>query len=159
MRPRKQIQLGRQLKARRTDVDLTLRAVAREMTELQSSIPNMTHPAAQVGATDASNVEIARGDTPMPTTALPPGGQYSRAVDTQSVTPVSTAHSHTASPDSSRLAALAASARVLASLRAADPLRNWRGTSQLARDVGPLRQLLDTAVQARRHGRRVAGRT
>jgi hypothetical protein len=39
VRPRKQIQLGRQLKARRTDVDLTLRAVAREMTELQSSIP------------------------------------------------------------------------------------------------------------------------
>lgn len=54
---------GRELKARRNGVDAELRATEQEMLELQSAIPNMTHPAAPVGLTEEANKEIERGAT------------------------------------------------------------------------------------------------
>jgi seryl-tRNA synthetase len=67
-----QIELGRQLKTRRAELEVELRAAESEMTDLQASIPNMTHPAAPVGATDEANLEIARGATPVREFAFQP---------------------------------------------------------------------------------------
>ncbi|MFN7732995.1 MAG: serine--tRNA ligase [Pirellula sp.] len=39
----------------------------REIGELLSRVPNMTHPAAPIGGDDTSNLEIARGKTAIPT--------------------------------------------------------------------------------------------
>ena len=61
-----QIAKGRWLRGRKSEVEPALRAVEVELRELQSAIPNMTHPAAPVGATDDANLEIGRGLTPLP---------------------------------------------------------------------------------------------
>lgn len=61
---------GSRTKAERTEIESRLRTLEPELLELQEAIPNLTHPAAPVGATDADNVEIAKSAT------LPPEFEF-----------------------------------------------------------------------------------
>ena len=58
-----QLALGRGLKAGKAAIEVELRQVEADLLDLQSTIPNMTHPAAPIGPSDADNVEIERGTT------------------------------------------------------------------------------------------------
>ena len=67
-----QITRGRELRARRSEAEQAARQAEQEMLQIQATIPNMTHPAAPVGATDEANVEIARGKAPLPSFGFTP---------------------------------------------------------------------------------------
>ena len=43
-----------------------------EVAQIQVLIPNLTHPAAPIGADDMSNTEVSRGKTPLPSFDFPP---------------------------------------------------------------------------------------
>lgn len=60
------IERGKALRNRRNEVEEELQSVSEELESLQSIIPNMSHPAAPIGASDADNVEFERGRTPLP---------------------------------------------------------------------------------------------
>lgn len=62
----KLIDQGKQLRTRRGEVEEELQQAKEELEALQSIIPNMSHPAAPIGASDADNAELERGATPLP---------------------------------------------------------------------------------------------
>ncbi len=57
---------GRVLRAHKEQAQKDHDALDREIDGLLSRVPNMTHPSAPVGSDDHSNLEIARGSTPIP---------------------------------------------------------------------------------------------
>jgi len=57
---------GRVLRAHKEQAQKDHDALDREIDGLLSRVPNMTHPSAPVGSDDNSNLEIARGSTPIP---------------------------------------------------------------------------------------------
>lgn len=61
-----EIERGRQLRARKKELEDELRQVESDLVEIQSAIPNVTHPAAPRGATDDANREIDRGRAELP---------------------------------------------------------------------------------------------
>jgi seryl-tRNA synthetase len=63
---------GRKLREQKELAQSEHDALDREIHALLVRIPNMTHPAAPVGSDDASNLEIARGTTPIPTIDFKP---------------------------------------------------------------------------------------
>lgn len=67
-----QIELGRGLRARKKDLEDDLRRVENDLLEIQSTIPNVTHPDAPRGATEEANREIERGRTPVPSLDFEP---------------------------------------------------------------------------------------
>ena len=67
-----QVEQGRRLKARKAEVEQELRRTERDLADVQSAIPNMTHPAAPVGLTDEDNLELERGRTPLPSFSFAP---------------------------------------------------------------------------------------
>lgn len=66
-----QLEHGRALKTKNADVEQRLREIEGQLIEIQQTIPNMTDPRAPIGASDASNVELERGKTPLPSFAYP----------------------------------------------------------------------------------------
>ena len=58
---------GRALREQKDAAQKQHDEVAGEITEIQSGIPNMTHPAAPVGEDDKSNLEVSRGEHQPPT--------------------------------------------------------------------------------------------
>jgi seryl-tRNA synthetase len=57
---------GRVLRAHKEQAQKDHDALDREIDGLLSRVPNMTHPSAPIGSDDHSNLEIARGSTPIP---------------------------------------------------------------------------------------------
>jgi seryl-tRNA synthetase len=57
---------GRLLRAQKEQSQKEHDALDREIDALLSRVPNMTHPSAPLGSDDHSNLEIARGSTPIP---------------------------------------------------------------------------------------------
>lgn len=57
---------GRVLRAHKEQAQKDHDAMDREIDGLLSRVPNMTHPSAPIGSDDHSNLEIARGSTPIP---------------------------------------------------------------------------------------------
>jgi len=57
---------GRQLREQTAAAQTELDAVLAEMDVIQRTIPNLSHPAAPLGADDQSNLEIRRGRSPQP---------------------------------------------------------------------------------------------
>jgi len=57
---------GRRLREARDALKEELDGLKAEFQELHGAIPNMSDPAAPIGASDADNVEILRGKTPVP---------------------------------------------------------------------------------------------
>lgn len=57
---------GRRLRDQTAAAETELESVQTEMTGILKCIPNMTHPAAPVGADDQANLEVRRGATPIP---------------------------------------------------------------------------------------------
>ncbi|MFC4351035.1 serine--tRNA ligase [Fodinicurvata halophila] len=62
----KLIDQGKQLRTQRAEAEEKLQQAKDELEALQSIIPNMSHPAAPIGASDADNAELERGATPLP---------------------------------------------------------------------------------------------
>ncbi|MFD1379546.1 serine--tRNA ligase [Fodinicurvata halophila] len=60
----KLIDQGKQLRTQRAEAEEKLQQAKDELEALQSIIPNMSHPAAPIGASDADNAELERGATP-----------------------------------------------------------------------------------------------
>lgn len=58
---------GRALREQKEQAQAQHDALDREIATLLARVPNMTHPSAPIGSDDASNKEIARGATPIPT--------------------------------------------------------------------------------------------
>ncbi len=58
---------GRDFRGRTAEIQSELDAIAVEQEAIHRSIPNISHPDAPVGADDASNLELYRGKTPLPT--------------------------------------------------------------------------------------------
>jgi len=57
---------GRMLRERTNEVRTKLDELAAELDGIHRSIPNLSHPDAPVGEDDKSNLEVARGKTPLP---------------------------------------------------------------------------------------------
>ncbi len=57
---------GRRLREETNAKRSTLDELSAQMDAIQRSIPNMSHPDAPVGEDDKSNLEVARGKTPLP---------------------------------------------------------------------------------------------
>ena len=57
---------GRQLRAEKDAVSREHDELETQILEIQTTIPNLTHPQAPIGSDDAANLEIARGKTPIP---------------------------------------------------------------------------------------------
>ncbi len=57
---------GRMLRERTNEVRAKLDELAAELDAIHRSIPNLSHPDAPVGEDDKSNLEVARGKTPLP---------------------------------------------------------------------------------------------
>ncbi len=57
---------GRKVREQVTALEGEIGALAEQIDAIQRSIPNMTHPAAPSGADDQSNLEVAKGKTPLP---------------------------------------------------------------------------------------------
>ena len=57
---------GRTLREQKEKAQAEHDALEREINSLLARVPNMTHPDAPIGGDDASNLEIARGKTPIP---------------------------------------------------------------------------------------------
>lgn len=57
---------GKNLRARKADVDEKLVEIASELNVIHAAIPNMTHPDAPIGVDDKDNLELMRGATPLP---------------------------------------------------------------------------------------------
>jgi seryl-tRNA synthetase len=57
---------GRTLREQKEKAQAEHDALEREINSLLTRVPNMTHPDAPIGGDDASNLEIARGKTPIP---------------------------------------------------------------------------------------------
>ena len=58
---------GRQLREQCGAIEAELARLVDELEGIQRRIPNMSHPAAPVGADDQANLEVRRGKTPVPT--------------------------------------------------------------------------------------------
>jgi seryl-tRNA synthetase len=58
---------GRTLREQTSEMRAKLEELSAELDRIHRSIPNMSHPAAPVGEDDRSNLELARGKTPLPT--------------------------------------------------------------------------------------------
>ncbi|MCR9254858.1 MAG: serine--tRNA ligase [Alphaproteobacteria bacterium] len=63
---------GRRLREARDALKEELEALNAEFREVHEAIPNMSDPAAPIGATDEDNVEILRGQTPVPSFGFEP---------------------------------------------------------------------------------------
>ena len=57
---------GRELREQKDAAQTEVDALAAEMDTIQRAIPNITHPQAPVGADDQANLEVRRGQTPIP---------------------------------------------------------------------------------------------
>ena len=57
---------GRELRAQKDLAQKEHDDLDREIDALLARVPNMTHPSAPIGSDDHSNLEIARGKTPVP---------------------------------------------------------------------------------------------
>jgi seryl-tRNA synthetase len=57
---------GRQLREKVQELQTELDRVAAELDAVHRQIPNLSHPDAPVGVDDKSNLELARGKTPLP---------------------------------------------------------------------------------------------
>jgi seryl-tRNA synthetase len=57
---------GRHLREQKDKAQLEHDALEQEVLAIQSHIPNLTHPAAPIGADDSSNTEVSFGKTPVP---------------------------------------------------------------------------------------------
>jgi len=57
---------GRELREQKDAAQAEVDALAAEMDTIQRAIPNITHPQAPVGADDQANLEVRRGQTPIP---------------------------------------------------------------------------------------------
>jgi seryl-tRNA synthetase len=57
---------GRRLRDQTTAVETELTAIAAELDVIQRNIPNMSHPAAPLGADDTANLEVRKGKTAPP---------------------------------------------------------------------------------------------
>ncbi len=57
---------GRALRQQKDDVQREVDALDAQVRQLQSQIPNMSHPDAPIGADDKANLEIRRGKQPVP---------------------------------------------------------------------------------------------
>jgi seryl-tRNA synthetase len=57
---------GRRLREQATELRTSLDALGAELDALHRSIPNLSHPEAPVGADDQANLEVYRGQTPLP---------------------------------------------------------------------------------------------
>ncbi|HEX4000908.1 MAG TPA: serine--tRNA ligase [Pirellulales bacterium] len=58
---------GRRLREQCTAAEAELAKIAQEADAILRAIPNLTHPAAPIGADDQANLELRRGKTPLPT--------------------------------------------------------------------------------------------
>lgn len=63
---------GRRLREQTTTLTTELDRLTEEADGLHRGIPNMSHPAAPLGADDQSNLEIRKGKTPLPQFAFKP---------------------------------------------------------------------------------------
>lgn len=63
---------GRLLREQKDAAQAAHDALDAQVAELQSHIPNLTHPAAPIGADDTANAEIAIGRTPVPKFSFAP---------------------------------------------------------------------------------------
>ena len=57
---------GRQLREQKDALHAEVEALEKEIREIHSRIPNLSHPSAPVGADDTANRELKRGKTPLP---------------------------------------------------------------------------------------------
>ena len=57
---------GRQLREHAVEVRTALDWIVEELLQIQKSIPNLSHPAAPIGVDDKANLEVSRGQTPVP---------------------------------------------------------------------------------------------
>lgn len=57
---------GKNLRARKAEIDQQLVGICDELDAIHSAIPNMTHPDAPIGVDDKANLELMRGATPIP---------------------------------------------------------------------------------------------
>jgi seryl-tRNA synthetase len=57
---------GRHLREETAGARLELERIIEELDAIHGSIPNLSHPDAPIGADDKSNLELARGKTPLP---------------------------------------------------------------------------------------------
>jgi seryl-tRNA synthetase len=57
---------GRQLREKKDQAQASHDSLDAEIHEIEVRIPNLTHPSAPIGSDDQSNLEIARGKTPVP---------------------------------------------------------------------------------------------
>ena len=63
---------GRRLREQSTAAEGQLAMLAEEADTILRAIPNLTHPAAPIGADDQANLELRRGKTPLPTFTFKP---------------------------------------------------------------------------------------
>ena len=61
---------GRQLREQVQSLQTEIERVAAELEAIHRQIPNLSHPDAPVGVDNKSNLELARGKTPLPTVRL-----------------------------------------------------------------------------------------
>ena len=57
---------GRQLREQKDALHAEVETLEKEIREIHSRIPNLSHPSAPVGADDTANRELKRGKTPLP---------------------------------------------------------------------------------------------
>ena len=57
---------GRQLREQKDALHAEVEALEKEIRDIHSRIPNLSHPSAPVGADDTANRELKRGKTPLP---------------------------------------------------------------------------------------------
>ena len=57
---------GRQLREQKDALHTEVETLEKQIREIHSRIPNLSHPSAPVGADDAANRELKRGKTPLP---------------------------------------------------------------------------------------------
>ena len=57
---------GRQLREKKDAIHAEVETLELQIHEIHSRVPNLSHPEAPIGEDDAANLELKRGDTPIP---------------------------------------------------------------------------------------------
>ncbi|MEC7500762.1 MAG: serine--tRNA ligase [Planctomycetota bacterium] len=63
---------GRQLRDKKDALHAEVETLELQIREIHSRVPNLSHPEAPIGADDAANLELKRGDTPIPSFEFAP---------------------------------------------------------------------------------------